>query len=74
MRLRSCNEMMRTGTCALDPGHRGRHASVVFYCEVCGKHRRGAEPHTVVGVMHDEDEAFNVCFMCAVVDVQRVEP
>ncbi len=71
MRLRSCSRPMRTGKCALDSDHRGRHSTVAFYCEVCGKHRRGSMPHVVVGVMHDEDEAFQVCFMCAVVDVER---
>ena len=69
MRLRSCNVALRTGSCALDPEHRGRHTTVVFYCDVCSTPRRGSTPHVVVGVPYDED--FAVCFMCAVVKGER---
>jgi len=50
-------QRVQHGRCLLEPGHRGRHATIVFYCDGCGRTRRG-EPH-----VHDEDVSF--CFMCA---------
>ena len=72
-----CGEEMRTGTCTLDPDHRGRHTTMSFYCDICGKQRRGSAPHAVIkelmGDGYWEDMA-QVCFMCAVVEVRRREP
>lgn len=54
----TCLEKMRDGLCLLDKGHRGRHSTVVFYCDGCSKARRSypASQDNVSGV------AF--CFLC----------
>ncbi len=36
-----CNQPMRDGPCVLDGNHRGRHSTVGFFCDACGKTRRG---------------------------------
>lgn len=51
-----CLSAMRDGPCRLDKGHRGRCSTVAFYCDGCGKRRRGA-PRSA-----NEDVAF--CFLC----------
>lgn len=58
VRLDACNHEMRGNTnCAMDPGHRGRHSSVVFQCDSCDKRRRGY-PEV------DDPDAGVFCFMC----------
>lgn len=42
--------------CLLDKDHRGHHSSVVYWCDGCGKARRG-RPHA-------ENEHVQLCFMC----------
>lgn len=42
--------------CQMPKGHRGRHASYAWYCDVCGKARRGPP-----AAQNDE---VAVCFMC----------
>jgi hypothetical protein len=37
----TCMRQMRTGNCMMDKDHRGRCSTVVFYCDACGKRRRG---------------------------------
>lgn len=57
---------MRTGTCVLDTDHRGRHTTVAFYCESCGKTRRG-KPHSMSVVRLGDgsiDDQFAFCFLC----------
>lgn len=51
-----CQHMLRDGQCAMDDKHRGRHTTVAFYCDGCGKMRRGRP------VQEDQDVA--ICFMC----------
>ena len=42
----TCDAPSRYGTCLLEPGHTGYHATVVFMCEGCGKTRRGRAHRT----------------------------
>ena len=44
--------------CTLDKGHRGRHTTVSFECEECGKRRRGSTGYR----RHEESGEY--CFMC----------
>jgi hypothetical protein len=44
------------GRCRLDKGHRGRCATVVFHCDLCGKGRRGSPAY--------QDENVAACWMC----------
>jgi hypothetical protein len=37
----TCDKPMRDGPCVMDLDHRGRHTTVGFYCDCCGKTRRG---------------------------------
>ena len=53
-----CGKPMRYGPCEMKQGHRGRHTTVAFYCDGCGKTRRG-QPHREY---REEGVAF--CFMC----------
>lgn len=53
---KTCLHTMRDGLCLMDLGHRGRHTTVVFYCDSCGKTRRGSPYRS------NEDADF--CFMC----------
>ncbi len=58
-----CGKSMRGGTCDLYEGHNGRHTTVAFYCDVCGKMRRG-QPFGA-----DEHIAF--CWFCAKENEER---
>lgn len=58
-----CGHPMRDGPCKMDEGHRGRHTTVAFYCDGCGKMRRG-QP-----VAADADVA--ICFFCMYVDTRK---
>jgi hypothetical protein len=62
---RSCGEEMRTGACVLDPGHPGRHTTVGFYCDLCGKMRRG-QPHVITQLMADgyREPVAECCWLC----------
>lgn len=51
-------EMRNNRVCIMDPCHKGRHASVAFCCDGCGKMRR-SQPHVT------SEEAGSYCFMCA---------
>ena len=44
------------GYCLMDKGHRGRCSTVVFYCDSCGKARRGNPSYS--------DESVSLCWMC----------
>ena len=62
-RVMTCNHELRGGgLCQLDAGHRGRHSSVFFLCDGCGKRRRG-QPHQHLGTW-DDDSGLVFCFMC----------
>lgn len=50
------------GFCLLDKGHKGRHSTVVFYCDGCGKARRGAP--TQYGYDGNGEIDVSFCFMC----------
>jgi hypothetical protein len=63
---------MRGGTCRLDEGHRGRHATVVFYCDGCGRYRR-SRPVAQLRNHYDGTVEAQFCFMCAVVDVNQAQ-
>lgn len=52
-----CEHDLRDGPCDLTPGHRGRHSTVAFECDGCGRRRRG-QPF----VRHEEAGWF--CFLC----------
>lgn len=69
-RKRTCLREMRTGRCLMDEGHRGRCSTAVFYCETCGKARRGQPYRTEQVRLGDGsiDDEFSFCFMCARVD------
>lgn len=52
----------------MDENHRGRHTTVVFYCEACGNTRRGtpsAIDRVVLGDGSIDDE-FAFCFLCVI--------
>lgn len=51
-----CQHQLRDGQCAMDDGHRGRHTTVAFFCDGCGKMRRGSPVA--------QDEHVTICFMC----------
>ena len=61
-----CRIEMRDGTCTMDPGHRGRHTTVSFYCDLCGKQRRGQPHHVITEMMSDgyREPQAQACFMC----------
>jgi hypothetical protein len=52
-----CGHVMRTGTCNMDAGHRGRHTTVAWLCDGCSKMRRGVPAAS-------DPEAGSFCFMC----------
>jgi hypothetical protein len=58
----TCATPMRVGVCRLDAGHRGRHASVVWFCDYCDKPRRG----TPAAQTYDRDgeNLVSVCWPC----------
>jgi len=62
-----CNTTMhRGGTCVLDNDHHGRHTTSAFYCDACGKMRRG-QPSAVEEVRLGDgtlDDRFYFCFLC----------
>jgi hypothetical protein len=47
------------GFCLLDAGHKGRHSTVVFGCDGCGRTLRGRAHRTHV------DEGVSFCFLCS---------
>lgn len=55
---RVCGLKMRTGWCNMEPGHRGRHTTVAWSCDGCGKTRR-SQPSS------SHPDAGTYCFMCA---------
>ena len=62
----TCLHEMRSGKCLMDKDHRGRHSTIVFYCEGCGKVMRGT-PHLIQQVKLGDgsiDDEFGFCFMC----------
>jgi hypothetical protein len=60
----TCLADMRNGKCLLDPDHRGRHTTVAFYCDSCGKMRRGRpEAHTYDA---NDDPTTDHCYLCVV--------
>lgn len=52
----TCLHELRSGPCTMDKGHRGRHTTVSFGCDGCGKSRRG-HPYR-------SNEEVAMCFMC----------
>ena len=61
----TCGHPMRDGACQMIEGHRGRHTTVVFYCDVCGNYRRGRGIPIRQRISYDETEhVADMCFMC----------
>lgn len=58
-----CKHVLRTGKCTLDAGHKGRHSSVTWICDACGKKRRGSVYAYSRDGEYENGLAF--CFMCA---------
>lgn len=58
-----CGKEMRTGNCTMDADHRGRHTTVSFYCDGCGKVRRGTPVGQYRNPWDGTTEAI-FCFMC----------
>jgi hypothetical protein len=68
MTTNQCTKTLRDGQCEMREGHRGRHSTVAFTCEACGKTRRGTPHGTQVAMAWGEvDDVFFFCFMCCVV-------
>jgi hypothetical protein len=66
----TCDAPVRGGgTCGLDPGHEGHHATVVFTCDGCGKRYRG-QPHRT-GPDGEYPDGLHFCFLCS--DEQFIE-
>jgi hypothetical protein len=61
----TCLHQLRSGKCRMDKDHRGRHSTVVFGCDGCGKTVRG----TPASSHPDEGVAF--CFLCVLDDRKR---
>jgi hypothetical protein len=55
-------EMRGDRKCIMDKNHRGRCASVAFFCDACGKMRRG----TPTGHSYDsnDDPTTDYCWFC----------
>ena len=51
-----CGHELRTGPCRLALGHKGRHSTVVFTCDLCDT--------TYRGVPDRREEEGVVCFLC----------
>lgn len=77
--MSTCDRPMRDGPCQMPVNHRGRHSTVVFYCDLCGKTRRGRGTPLMFGegpafavvqrISYDETEhVADGCFMCLRVD------
>ncbi len=58
-----CGELLRDGYCVLDPEHRGRHTTVGFYCDLCGKMRRGSTPAAQLRDANGEVDV-EACWFC----------
>ncbi len=58
-----CEELLRDGYCVLDPEHRGRHTTVGFYCDLCGKMRRGSAPAAQLRDVNGEVDV-EACWFC----------
>lgn len=54
----TCLHKLTTGLCQMDAGHRGRHATKVFWCDGCGHSRRGSP-------ISYRDPDVDICFMCS---------
>lgn len=52
------HDITHHGFCLMDEGHKGRHSTVVFYCDGCGRTFRG-EPTS-----SDNDAGVAFCFLC----------
>lgn len=63
----ACGHPLRDGPCQMDAGHKGRHTTVAFRCELCDKTRRGNwrdNKRNVYGYDHEVIETFAVCWFC----------
>lgn len=59
-----CGHAMRGGRfCTMNHDHRGRHASVTYLCDGCGKRRRGQPHRWAPDGEYEMGLAF--CFMCS---------
>lgn len=63
---RYCERQMRDGLCVLDLNHRGRCTTVGFYCDGCGRMRRGQPAAHATQLMSDgyHEPVADICFMC----------
>ncbi len=57
-----CGHPMQDGPCQLDPDHPGRHTTVAYYCDSCGRMRRSQPVTHLVDANGDID--VDICFMC----------
>ena len=64
-----CDKLMRDGFCVLDPGHRGRHSTVGFFCDSCSRMRRGTPAGQATDANGDVDVVF--CWFCLNVEHPR---
>lgn len=60
------DKFMQGETCKMEKDHRGRCSCVTFYCEGCGKIRRGRPAGQSVVRLGDGsiDDSFDFCFLC----------
>lgn len=63
---RTCLHRLRGGLCEGDLGHRGRHSTVWYWCDACGRSRRGQPYRVQVDANGEPDVEF--CFMCCEVN------
>lgn len=66
-----CGKPLRTGQCVLDADHRGRHTTVAFYCDCCGKMRRGSPD--VIGRDINGDPDIAACWFCTHVTIPALQ-
>jgi len=57
-----CGYSMQDGPCHLDLDHPGRHTTIAYYCDSCGRMRRSRPVTVLVDANGDIDVEF--CFMC----------
>lgn len=60
-----CCHPMRTGLCERSKDHKGKHTTVVFCCELCGRVVPGQPYRQGVYYLYGEiEDVFDYCFPC----------
>lgn len=68
--MSECGHPMRDGPCQMLTGHKGRHASVVYWCDGCDMPRRS--PMVAHAYDGNHEVAASFCWMCANYKTRKV--